>query len=477
MKHKKITFCFLAVLIANSAIAAVYYVPEEYATIQSAIDACRDFDTVVIAAGRYSGSGNRNINLKGKPITVRSTDPADLQTVNSTIIDCEGKGRGFVFYMGESADSTVAGLTITNGYGLLGGAVYCYNNSSPSITNCLVTTNSAVFGGGIACANSKTRPKITNCNITANSALVGGGGLYLNGSSPRIKNCIISANVAPTGGAIYSHNAGNPVIVNCTVSGNVASNSAGAIDCYNSSDMAISNCILWGDTAPYASEVMVGALEDPTSIQISYCDIQGGEQNVELAYGSSIDWGQGNINLDPYFDNTGYLISDIQIITAGDYHLLEESPCIDAGDPDFVTGPDETDIDGNPRILGEKIDLGAYEFVTPIEAIVKIMPKTLNLESNGNWISCTIELPDGYDIADVNTDSITLNGKTIKLAWSSIEEEAQKLLVKFDRSKVQEMLNGAEDEVKLSVRGKLNDDDTEFLGTDTIRIVRGGSKK
>ena len=476
MKHKRITICFLAVLIANSAIAAVYYVPEEYATIQSAIDACRDFDTVVIAAGRYSGSGNRNINLKGKPITVRSTDPGNSQIVNTTIIDCEGKGRGFVFYMAENADSTVTGLTITNGYALLGGAVYCCSNSSPSITNCVVKNNSAVFGGGIACASSKTRPHITNCNITENSALVGGGGFYLNGSSPGIKNCIISGNVAPDGGAIYSHNAGNPLIVNCTITGNTAYDSAGAIYCYKSSNLTISHSILWGDTAMNASEILVGNLGAATSIRISYCDIQGSDENVIQDSGCTIDWGQGNINLDPYFDNAGYLISDIQIITAGDYHLLEESPCIDAGDPDFVTGPDETDIDGNPRILGEKIDLGAYEFVTPIPATVKIMPKTLNLESNGNWISCTIELTDGYDIADVNTDSITLNGKTIKLAWSRIDEEAQKLLVKFDRSETQDMLEAAASPVSLRVTGKLNDG-SDFAGTDTIRIVRGGSKK
>ena len=479
MKHKRITICFLAVLIANSAIAAVYYVPEEYATIQSAIDACQDFDTVVIAAGRYSGLGNRNINFKGKAITVRSTDPGNSQIVNTTIIDCEGKGRGFVFYMAEKAGSTVKGLTITNGYALLGGAIYCYNNSSPSITNCVVKNNSAVFGGGIACASSETRPKITNCNITANAALVGGGGFYLNASSPIIKNCIISGNLAPNGGAIYSHNAGNPVIVNCTISGNVASSSAGAIYCYKSSNLTISHSILWGDTAMNASEILVGNLGAATSIQIAHCDIQGGDQNIIRDTDCTVDWGQGNINLDPYFDNTGYLISDIQIITAGDYHLLEESPCIDAGDPGFVAGPDETDIDGNPRILGEKIDIGADEFVPPIPATVKITPKTLNLQRrNVNWISCTIELPSDYDIADVNTDSIALSKEIepsveIGPAWSRTNQGANKVLVKLSRHQTQEMLNDVEGLVELTVSGTLTDG-TEFKGSDTIRVLKLG---
>ena len=87
MKHKRITICFLIVLIAGSAPAIVRHVPQEYPTIQSAINACADFDTVVIAPGTYRGLGNYSINFNGKPITVRSTDPTDPQIVNTTVID------------------------------------------------------------------------------------------------------------------------------------------------------------------------------------------------------------------------------------------------------------------------------------------------------------------------------------------------------------------------------------------------------
>ncbi|GAH51124.1 unnamed protein product, partial [marine sediment metagenome] len=275
---------------ANSALAAVYHVPtEEYPTIQSAINACADSDTVVIAPGTYRGLGNYSINFNGKPITVRSTDPTDPQIVNTTIIDCEGKGRGFVFDTWENPDSILTGLTITNGDGMVGGAIYSYINSSPSITNCVIRNNSALFGGGIACINGNSYPVITNCQIIANSASFGGGGVYCNGASPKIASCVISGNAAPDGGAIYSHNAGNPVIVNCTISGNVASNSAGAIYCYKSSDMTVTNSILWDDTAPYASEVMVGNSGAATSIHISYCNIQGHDENVIAESGCTID--------------------------------------------------------------------------------------------------------------------------------------------------------------------------------------------
>ena len=471
MKRLKTITCLLAVLIVNSALAAVRYVPEEYATIQAAINACRDSDTVVIAPGRYSGSGNRNISFKGKAITVRSTDPADPQIVNTTVIDCEGQGRGFVFYIGESADSTVTGLTVTNGYALLGGAIYCYNNSSPSITNCVITANSAVFGGAVACTNSGTKPRITNCSITSNVALVGGGGFYLNASSPIIKNCIISENAATDAGAIYSHNAGSPVVGNCTITGNIAYGSAGAIYCYKSSNLNISHSILWADTAANASEILVASLGAATSIRISYCDIRGGKENVILDNGCTVDWGRGNIDLDPYFVNIDYL-SGNQIITAGNYHLLDDSPCIDAGDPDFVAEPGETDIDGNPRIAGAKIDIGADEVVPVINAVVKVMPKTLNLRSSGKYISCIIQLPGEYSIGDVDTDTIVLN-EQVRPAWYRTDEASNKLFAKLGRYQTGQLLKDSQGLVELTVTGELYDG-TKFEGSDTIRVLTSG---
>ena len=99
---------------------------------------------------------------------------------------------------------------------------------------------------------------------------------------------------------------------------------------------------------------------------------------------------------------------------------------------------------------------------------VEIMPKTLNLASNGNWISCIIELGEEYDIADVDMDSITLN-ETVKPVWSKADNKTKKLLVKFGRLETKNLLSAVGNPAAISIRGKFNDG-TDFEGADTIRI-------
>ena len=112
---------WVVVAVGPAVLADTLHVPGEYPTIQGAIDASVDGDVVEIADGTYAGAGNRNLNIGGKRITVRSAsgDPA------LCIIDCERAGRGFYFGSGEGRDSIVDGLTITNGSASSGGAVYC----------------------------------------------------------------------------------------------------------------------------------------------------------------------------------------------------------------------------------------------------------------------------------------------------------------------------------------------------------------
>jgi len=79
-----------------------------------------------------------------------------------------------------------------------------------------------------------------------------------------------------------------------------------------------------------------------------------------------------NIDVPPEFTEPGYwdpngtpgVISD-DFWVDGDYHLLPTSPCINTGDPNFTPGPNETDIDGEPRVMLGRVDMGADETFYP----------------------------------------------------------------------------------------------------------------
>ena len=136
--------CFITIIMSSTiAYGATIHVPIDQPNIQAGIDAALEGDTVLVADGTYKGSGNKNLDFKGKAITVQSKNGPD-----STIIDCEGDGSGFYFHSGEQEDSIVSGLTIKNGHGIEGifylidgGGIYC-ENSSPTIDNCIINTDS-----------------------------------------------------------------------------------------------------------------------------------------------------------------------------------------------------------------------------------------------------------------------------------------------------------------------------------------------
>ena len=128
-----------------------------FKTIQKAIDVVNEPGHVVPTPATYTGTGNVDLDFKGKAITVRAIEPYSFYTVTTTAIDCQGSSannhRAFYFHTSEDANSVVKGLTIINGYQTFGGAIWC--NSNPTIKNCTFTNNTASsLGGGIYCYNS-----------------------------------------------------------------------------------------------------------------------------------------------------------------------------------------------------------------------------------------------------------------------------------------------------------------------------------
>jgi hypothetical protein len=119
---------------------------------------------------------------------------------------------------------------------------------------------------------------------------------------------------------------------------------------------------------------------------------------------------------------------------------------------------------------------------TIIDAGVNVDPNTLNLNSKGNWITCYIELPEGYDIANINAQNVTLADVHAYIGeegWASPETRISNTvdrdgdgvlerMVKFDRSAVQAALKPGD--ITVLVKGKLPDYVT-FQGTDVIHVI------
>lgn len=261
-------------------------VPQDYATIQAAINAASDGDVVVVAPGVYRGEGNHDIDFMGKAITVTSADGAgqtviDLAPLTVPPQEVRQSRRGFLFHRGETARSVLKGFTIRGGrvYGDLpaegdawqtgtkipaGGGIYC-EGASPTIVGSVIVDCGAEVGGGICCVGGeasivdcriseckgggfgdgrsggygagvalmgRASASIVNCVIQNNEAYYNslGGGLFVRSSSAKVIGCDISFNGAQgnvNGGGVYVGGLSHVVVQNTVVSLNTASAGGG----------------------------------------------------------------------------------------------------------------------------------------------------------------------------------------------------------------------------------------------------------
>jgi len=256
-------------------------------------------------------------------------------------------------------DCTITGNSATNG-----GGIYCGSNSCTTMTNCTIRSNSAIgstphvsgYGGGVQSWDNSS-VNLTNCTIANNTAGLGGGAMFYEDSSITVTNCVMFGNraIGGYGGAIESVSS-STTLVNCTITRNSAGEPGGGMMCWQGSTV-ITNSIFCANIAPQGHDISVG---DGGTLSLSYSNVAGGQTDAHVDSGCTLNWGEGNIDADPYFVDP----------TNDDFHLKSQagrwdsisqvwiqdnvtSPCIDAGDP---MGP----IGWEPFPNGGFVNMGAY---------------------------------------------------------------------------------------------------------------------
>ncbi|MFC1971768.1 choice-of-anchor Q domain-containing protein, partial [Chloroflexota bacterium] len=289
-----------------------------------------------------------------------------------------------------------------------------YDDSIDLTINSVVIEDNYVNGSGAGIRldtdqGDSINAKIYNSIIRNNQATIRGGGIYARacggGSSVEllVVNCLIYGNQADwaAGGidliACNDNDTVQATIINSTISENwlndpqenYSGQGAGInVSSFqgNGADVSLGlfNTIVYGNTLPgdVVQDLCIGE-EEPGSaaVNASYCDIG----DVLIVDGIPFYDSSRVINANPDFVNPA----------VGDYHLTPESPCIETGTSWLNIPLPQTDIEGNPRIIGLSPDIGAYEFTgTPAEKTVAYTPNSLNfvaMEGGSNPPVQTVE--------------------------------------------------------------------------------------
>ncbi len=188
-------------------------------TIAAAVSRAAPGDTVLLAAGIYTGTGNWDISFGGKNLVVRSQSGAA-----STIVDCgAASGQvhyGFSYENGEDATAALEDITIRHA-AVLG--VRC-SSAGPVIRGCVIDscrTNGSTRGGGIYL--EKSTAAVIGCTLTGNAADPTGGGIYTREFAGTIEDCTVAGNTATRyGGGIGFHTGTDARIARCVIADNAA---------------------------------------------------------------------------------------------------------------------------------------------------------------------------------------------------------------------------------------------------------------
>jgi hypothetical protein len=406
-------------VLAGLARADTLDVPGQYPTIQAAIAAAHAGDTIVVQPGTYPEA----LVLPAFSFSLLAPGGADVTVIDASgaeasVIRSFGSGthlvEGFTLtgghgtpdelgqtfgggvYSAFSPGLTLRACNIRENRARIGGGVY----GRGTLEDCEIVGNQGSDGGGgvystfggmrlVGCVVRENRAtngsggglqgqfELEDTLVVGNSASVFGGGLYGSLTGQPWTRVTFAGNSAESGGGCYLFGTSTAVLTGTTFIGNTALASGGSValaTCSTGIPSVIRSCVFIGNSTAgtpfsllpsqcvpaaarlegctFLGEMLAGALTLEGCIvrglpapivsadAVSFSDVEGG-------------WpGPGNIDADPLFAD----------VAAGDVHLLAASPCRNAGNPSPSLPEGALDVDGEPRVLEGRPDMGADEF-------------------------------------------------------------------------------------------------------------------
>ncbi|MEE8576871.1 MAG: right-handed parallel beta-helix repeat-containing protein, partial [candidate division Zixibacteria bacterium] len=304
-------------------------------TIQAAVDSALTGDSILVAAGTYTGTGNRDITFYSKNLTLLSEDGAEL-----TIIDCQGsvsdEHQALILQGGQDTSTVIDGLTITGSYmsDWNEGAIRL-TSSSAIIRNCVVTANT---GHGIYQPYGSIYLFLDSCEISGHSW----SGVQAGGDTTIVTNSVISSNDQE---GIFWESWAYLEVSNCLFAGN---GERGLFIWTDSPEFHVSGCTFYdnnigltidwnfpkgdGSTSRAVSDVsnnifafnqshglFVGMMDFGATIQ---CNDAFGNVIADYQHDSGTIDTVSNISLNPFFCDTA----------TSDFRIDMRSPCM-SGNP------------------------------------------------------------------------------------------------------------------------------------------------